>query len=401
MDPAQDYVDSLQRTLLQLPFADINTAIEYLHDARLKGNKTFVMGNGGSAATASHLVCDLAKNTRAEGWPDFRVIGLSDNMALMSAYANDEGYETVFARQLAGLVDAGDVVIAISTSGNSPNVVEAVDVARAAGAITVGLTGFDGGRLGESVDLHIHVPSSTIEHVEDVHLMVEHLVTKALRERASAELPEQRAFEPLQRRAINGRNALTALENVIGGLTDDPTLSEVLQRTLDVAVKSTRAASGSILALDPTGRVIEGVVSYEGIVKRHPVGRLAGFLQKGLAGWVAAHGQAALVRDTSKDPRWSVSSHEVGETSRRSALCVPLIDGGRIVGVLTVVNRSPGWFTEEDLNFMMAVAVAVAMSGAMFFGAERQGEDQFIDVALADRDGSFRSSQGKSATASN
>lgn len=401
MNPAKDYFDSLRETILQLPLAEINTAIDYLHDARLKGMKTFVMGNGGSASTASHLVCDLAKNTRVEGWPDFRVIGLSDNMALMSAYANDEGYETVFSRQLAGLVEPGDVVIAISTSGNSPNVVEAVDLAKAAGAFTVGLTGFDGGRLGEMVDLHIHVPSSTIEQVEDVHLMVEHLVTKTLRERALDEVPDDGAGVYLPGRASNGRNALAALEDVIGGLTDDPTLGEVLQRTLDMAVKCTRATSGSILALDAAGRVIEGAVSYQGTIKRHPAERLANFLEGGLAGWVAAHGQAALVQDTSEDPRWSKSRYETDGKFKRSALCVPLHDGKGLLGVLTVVNTAPDRFTEVDLGFMMAIAVAVSVSGSMFFSPSGGGEDRLMNVALANRDGAFRSSPGQSATASN
>lgn len=401
MNPAKDYFDSLQETLLQLPFTEINMAIDRLHDARLKGMKTFVMGNGGSASTASHLVCDLAKNTRVDGWPDFRVIGLSDNMALMSAYANDEGYETVFSRQLAGLVEPGDVVIAISTSGNSPNVVAAVDLAKAAGALTVGLTGFDGGRIGEMVDLHIHVPSSTIEQVEDVHLMVEHLVTKALRERALDEVPDETGSQNLPGRASNGRNALAALEDVLGGLTDDPTLGEVLQRTLDLAVKNTRAASGSILALDRTGRVIEGAVSYQGAIKRHSAERLANFLKRGLAGWVADQRQAALVPDTSKDPRWSKSRYEAEGKSKRSALCVPLHDGNGLLGVLTVVNTAPDRFTEVDLGFMMAIAVAVSMSGAMYFTPWRGSEDQMLNLALGDRADAFRSSPGQSATASN
>jgi D-sedoheptulose 7-phosphate isomerase len=141
------------------------------------------MGNGGSASTASHFVCDLAKNTRHEGLPHFRVIGLTDNMAIFSAYANDEGYESVFAQQLANLVQPKDVVIAISASGNSQNVLNAIEEAQKHDAFTIGFTGFDGGRLGQMVNINIHVKSNIIEHVEDIHLMLEHIIVKTIKER--------------------------------------------------------------------------------------------------------------------------------------------------------------------------------------------------------------------------
>jgi D-sedoheptulose 7-phosphate isomerase len=141
------------------------------------------MGNGGSASTASHFVCDLGKNTRREGWPHFRVWGMTDNMAALSAYANDDGYDQVFAAQLAAYVDPNDIVIAISTSGNSPNVLRAVELAASKQAKTVGFTGFDGGQLGQIVDLDIHVECDCIEQVEDVHLMLEHMVCTVLRQK--------------------------------------------------------------------------------------------------------------------------------------------------------------------------------------------------------------------------
>jgi D-sedoheptulose 7-phosphate isomerase len=140
------------------------------------------MGDGGSASTASHMVCDIAKNTRGDGWPLFKVFGLADNMALFSALSNDYGYENAFVRQLDPLVAAGDVVVAISTSGNSHNVLRAAELARSRGAHVLAMTGFDAGRLAELADLHLHVPSDCIEHVEDAHLMLEHLIVKTLRE---------------------------------------------------------------------------------------------------------------------------------------------------------------------------------------------------------------------------
>ena len=182
MEQINNYITGLQQTLDQLPHQLIADVIGVLHEARLEGNKVFIMGNGGSAATASHFVCDLAKNTRREGLPHFRVIGLTDNMAIFSAYANDEGYENVFSQQLANLVEPGDVIIGISASGNSRNVLNAIDEAQKHNVKTIGFTGFDGGILGQMVNINIHVKSNIIEYVEDIHLMLEHMIVKAIKD---------------------------------------------------------------------------------------------------------------------------------------------------------------------------------------------------------------------------
>lgn len=182
MNPIQDYVNQLHKTLDELPESQIIEVIDVLNEARLSQRQIFIMGNGGSASTASHFVCDLSKNTRKNYLPNYRVIGLTDNMAVLSALANDEGYENVFAQQLVSFVQPGDVVIAISASGNSPNVLKATEMANQMGARTIGMTGFDGGKLAKLSQINIHVPSNIIEHVEDIHLMLEHLITKALRD---------------------------------------------------------------------------------------------------------------------------------------------------------------------------------------------------------------------------
>ena len=182
MEHIHNYISTLQQTMDQLPIQLIAEVIDILNQARLQGKQVFIMGNGGSASTASHFVCDLAKNTRRENLPHFRVIGLADNMALVSAYANDEGYENVFSQQLANLINPGDVVIAISASGNSNNVINAIEEARKHDATTIGFTGFDGGRLGQIVNVQIHVKSMIIEHVEDIHLMLEHMIVKTIKE---------------------------------------------------------------------------------------------------------------------------------------------------------------------------------------------------------------------------
>lgn len=185
MGRVDEYFQQLKETLDAIERRPIEEAISWLHQARVNGRTVFIMGNGGSASTATHFVCDLAKNTRQPDAPPFRVIGLADNMAILSAYANDEGYENVFAQQLANLVQPEDVVIAISTSGNSPNVLRAVALAQQKQARTIGFTGFSGGKLASMVDLQVHVPSNCIEQVEDIHLIFEHLITKALRDMAT------------------------------------------------------------------------------------------------------------------------------------------------------------------------------------------------------------------------
>ena len=186
MENIQNYILALQHTLDQLPRQTVAEVVTLLEQARAQARQIFIMGNGGSAATASHFVCDLAKNTRREGLPHFRVIGLTDNMAIFSAYANGEGYESVFAQQLTNLILPGDIVIGISASGNSQNVINAIQEAKRHSATTIAFTGFDGGRLGPMVDINIHVKSHVIEHVEDIHLMLEHMIVKAIKDRANS-----------------------------------------------------------------------------------------------------------------------------------------------------------------------------------------------------------------------
>ncbi|MBA3449719.1 MAG: SIS domain-containing protein [Chloroflexia bacterium] len=172
--------------------ADVASAIDVarLEDAAItllacqaRGHAVFVVGNGGSAATASHFACDLAKGTRGDGPPTFHVVALTDNVALLTAWANDSGYERVFAEQLASLARPGDVLVAISASGTSPNVVAAVEAARSCEVGSIALTGRDGGLLGQMADTVVRVPSDRKEVVEDAHLIVAHSLCVAVRER--------------------------------------------------------------------------------------------------------------------------------------------------------------------------------------------------------------------------
>ena len=202
MEHIQNYISILQQTIDQLPRQLIADVVDVLQDARVRGNNVFIMGNGGSASTASHFVCDLAKNTRNEELPHFRVIGLTDNMAIFSAYANDEGYESVFSQQLSNLIQPRDVVIAISASGNSKNVINAIEEAQKHTVTTIGFTGFDGGRLGQMVNINIHVQSDIIEHVEDIHLMLEHIIVKTIKERTRSKANVTPTIVPLPLNAV-------------------------------------------------------------------------------------------------------------------------------------------------------------------------------------------------------
>lgn len=198
MERVTNYIALLQQSIDQLPKEKIVSVIDLLYSARFSDKQIFIMGNGGSASTASHMVCDLSKNTRYDGWPRYKVIGLTDNMAVFSAYANDEGYENVFCEQLANLLRPDDIVIAISASGNSKNVVNAVSFAKAQNAFVIGFTGFDGGILASLVDINLHVNSNIIEHVEDLHLVLEHMIVKSLKERIHAAAMTRLLLEDVQ-----------------------------------------------------------------------------------------------------------------------------------------------------------------------------------------------------------
>ncbi|MBM3158052.1 MAG: SIS domain-containing protein, partial [Chloroflexi bacterium] len=140
-----------------------------------------IFGNGGSAAIASHFACDLNKGAICLGQPRFRAISLTDSQPLLSAWADDTSFEDIFAQQLDNHVESGDVVIGISNSGNSMNVVNALKLANLRGATTIALTGFGGGKVKYIAHVCVVVNTNSIEHVEDVHLLLEHAVTTCLR----------------------------------------------------------------------------------------------------------------------------------------------------------------------------------------------------------------------------
>jgi len=180
----KNYIFEISATLERLPIKNIAQVVELLEEARLKAKRVFIFGNGGSAATASHLAADLSKGAISTGKARIKAFALTDNVPLITAWANDTAYENIFAEQLENFIEPGDVAIGISGSGNSPNVLKGMKVAKAKGATTIGFIGFDGGKLRELVDIHIVVPSHNMEQVEDIHLLLEHVITTCLREGA-------------------------------------------------------------------------------------------------------------------------------------------------------------------------------------------------------------------------
>ncbi|MBU4071501.1 MAG: SIS domain-containing protein [Candidatus Thermoplasmatota archaeon] len=151
-------------------------------DARADNRKIFFCGNGGSASTASHFTSDLAKGTIVDGAPRFKALSLADNIPQMLAWGNDSCYEDIFVEQLKNLFEPGDVVVGISGSGNSGNVLRAIKYASENDGITVGITGFDGGKIKNMTDLCLIVPVHNMQKTEDIHMLVDHLTTLMIKE---------------------------------------------------------------------------------------------------------------------------------------------------------------------------------------------------------------------------
>lgn len=179
---AADYLGETRGVMARLDADLIDRISEQIWQAYEQERTVYLFGNGGSAALASHLACDLAKGTAANGRRRMRAVSLNDNLALLTALANDLEYDEIFAEQLHH-IEPGDVALAISSSGNSPNVVRGLEVAQQAGATTVAITGFKGGRVKSLCDMCLVVPSDNVQYIEDSHLSVMHAIFSAVRQR--------------------------------------------------------------------------------------------------------------------------------------------------------------------------------------------------------------------------
>jgi D-sedoheptulose 7-phosphate isomerase len=176
---AKGYVRYLTEVFEAMDWDEVEAFVDVLERARRARRTVFFAGNGGSAATASHFATDLGKGTRVPGRPGFRAVSLADNVAFMTALANDEGVDRMFGGQMRDLFVAGDVLVVISASGNSPNVVAAARLGKELGGTVVSLVGFDGGAVREVSDVTVHVRTEKGEYgqVEDIHLVLDHIVT--------------------------------------------------------------------------------------------------------------------------------------------------------------------------------------------------------------------------------
>ena len=175
------YFSDMRELLTKLPVLEIEKVIKVIAKARDDNHRIYIFGNGGSSATASHMVCDFAKGSIRPGKNRVKVFSLTDNTPLVTSLANDSAYENIFAEQLENYIEAGDVAIAISGSGNSKNILKGIAVAKAKGAITIGLTAFNGGQLKGLVDIAVLVPVNNMEQAEDTHMILDHIITVCLR----------------------------------------------------------------------------------------------------------------------------------------------------------------------------------------------------------------------------
>jgi D-sedoheptulose 7-phosphate isomerase len=189
MDNVDDYLAHLRAAIDALPRERLTELGEMLYRAYRNENQVFTLGNGGSASTASHMAADIGKNTIGPNMRRFRVVSLNDNVATLTALANDLGYENVFSEQLKNLIRAGDLLIVVSASGNSPNVLHAIRCAQTACAEVAGILGFGGGEAAKLVDLAVVVPSNHYGIVEDAHLIVNHIMVDHFKTLLAEELP--------------------------------------------------------------------------------------------------------------------------------------------------------------------------------------------------------------------
>jgi D-sedoheptulose 7-phosphate isomerase len=180
---AKAYLLAVQEVLARLDHAIVDRMVDVIWRGYEKGRTLYLFGNGGSAALASHFACDIGKGTIAGKRRRLKTVALTDNVALITAWANDKAYDAIFAEQLESLAEKGDIALAISGSGNSPNVIRGLEAARRLGMETLVLTGFEGGRAKALADLCLVVPSDSMQLIEDAHLCATHAIFLAIRQR--------------------------------------------------------------------------------------------------------------------------------------------------------------------------------------------------------------------------
>lgn len=193
MNFAETYKAEVIDTVNMIDAELVNRAIEWFEEARDKNHHIFTCGNGGSGSTASHFVCDVLKGASYNREKKFRILSLNDSMATLTAYSNDVHYDSVFVEQLRNYAQPGDLVMAVSGSGNSSNVVKALEFANQAGCRTIALTGRDGGQLGGVAQLNIQVPEQHMGRIEDAHMIICHMIAYHFMENEKVSVQNQAA----------------------------------------------------------------------------------------------------------------------------------------------------------------------------------------------------------------
>lgn len=179
----EEYFNILSGALATIDRLEMERAMEAIMDAYEKEASIYIMGNGGSASTASHIVCDFNKGISMHHDMKFKFVSLADNMAVVSAISNDCSYDDIFKMQIEGRLRSGDIIIAISGSGNSKNVLKAVEYARSKGSKVISLTGYDGGKLKALSDIPIHARIADMQKSEDIHMIVLHTMAQIIARR--------------------------------------------------------------------------------------------------------------------------------------------------------------------------------------------------------------------------
>lgn len=179
-EPIKHYLVGIVDVIQNIDIEQISKFFETLQEAKAEGRSVFVFGNGGSASTASHMVADFNKGLSYGKKRRFKLVCLNDNIPIMLAYANDISYEDIFVEQLKNFLTPEDIVIGISGSGNSENVIRAIDYANAMGALTIGICGFKGGALKEKAKQNVHVASDDMQKSEDIFMMLTHIAYQVL-----------------------------------------------------------------------------------------------------------------------------------------------------------------------------------------------------------------------------
>lgn len=383
MESIARHVRELEQLLDQLPLDKIEQVISILQDARIKGKLILILGIGRYASMASRFAGDLCKIPHQRGMSGFKAIGLSESTPWFSSSVDGEDVEPLIVNQLDSLLSRGDILLVFSLSGNSKIVLRVIELANRRGAITIGFMGDDEGRLKSVVDVGICVATQCGEYIEDTYLIMQNLITQAIKEETLVLPTSPKAEQLLLKSRSNPHSSLfrsMTHENSAKDLTPERSrtwlelfnelskelayeseLRDLLRRVLLLTLNKLHASSGTFVVLNEQYEAIEGAMVINGEARPYTLHQYADIIERGLAGWVVNNRQGALISNTRDDPRWLSSSW--GEESGRvhSAICAPVIDNDRVVGILTLTDERPGRFSEEDLSLLAAVTMFITL----------------------------------------